>query len=288
MTTPYDRPAPSPTAPTAPNVPAVPAVPAGTPGPARRRPGPTFVPAVRYADDHAADYDRWFAKPGITAATVDTLATLAGEGRVLELGVGTGRVALPLARRGFDVHGVEASEAMAARLRTKPGADGVRVTLGDFAEVPVKGPFSLIFAAGGTLFELPSREDLQRCLTAAADRLEPAGVLVLDAHVPEALAVAAASGVPEVVSETDEHLILCHRGIDPSTATYQSHYLIHEADRTRHLRVRFHYASPGELDLMADRAGLRLRTRLGSWAGGPFTRDSTYHVSVYERHEERH
>ncbi|MFG2670599.1 class I SAM-dependent DNA methyltransferase [Streptomyces sp. NPDC048445] len=239
--------------------------------------------AARYAEDHAADYDRWFAKPGITEATVDTLAKLAGEGPVLELGMGTGRVALPLARRGFDVHGVEASEAMAARLRAKPGGDDVRLTLGDFAEVPVEGVFSLILVVGGTLFELASREDLQRCLTAVADHLEPAGVFVLDAHVPEALAVAAASGVPEVVSETDEHLILCHRRIDPSTATYRSHYLVHEADRTHHLRVRFHYASPGELDLMAERAGLRLRTRLGSWGGGPFTRDSTYHVSVYER-----
>ncbi|MFJ7254329.1 class I SAM-dependent DNA methyltransferase [Streptomyces sp. NPDC098085] len=236
-----------------------------------------------YADVHAADYDRWFAKPGITGATVEALADLAGDGPVLELGIGTGRVALPLAARGFDVHGVEASEAMAARLRSKPGGDRIRVTLGDFAEVPVEGTFSLIHVVGGTFFELACREDLQRCLTAAAGHLEPAGAFVLDAHLPEALAVAAASGVPEVVSETDEHLILCHRRIDPSTQTYQSHYLIHEADRTRHLRVRFHYASPGELDLMAERAGLRLRRRRGSWTGRPFTRDSTYHVSVYER-----
>ncbi|MFD3791820.1 hypothetical protein [Streptomyces cyaneofuscatus] len=99
---------------------------------------------------------------------------------------------------------------MAARLRAKPGGDLVRMPLGDFAEVPVEGVFSLILVVGGTLFELASREDLQSCLTAVADHLEPAGVLVLDAHVPEALAVAAISGVREVVSETDEHLILCH------------------------------------------------------------------------------
>ncbi|WP_329179226.1 class I SAM-dependent DNA methyltransferase [Streptomyces sp. NBC_01477] len=237
---------------------------------------------VHYADTHAADYDRWFGKPGVTGATVDTLAALAGTGPVLELGIGTGRVALPLTGRGFDVHGVEASEAMAARLRSKPGGERVRVTPGDFAEVPAAGMFSLLYCVGGTFFELPGREAQQRCLTAAAARLAPGGVFVLDAHVPEALAVAAASGVPEVVSETDEHLILCHRSIDPSTSTYQSHYLIHEADRTRHLRVRFHYVSPGELDLMAERAGLRPRQRLGSWAGEAFSRSSTYHVSVYE------
>ncbi|MER5618636.1 class I SAM-dependent methyltransferase [Streptomyces sp. NPDC002215] len=236
-----------------------------------------------YADVHAADYDRWFAKPGITGATVEALADLAGKGSVLELGIGTGRVALPLAARGFDVHGVEASEAMVARLRSKPGGDRIRVALGDFAEVPVNGTFSLIHVVGGTFFELARHEDQQRCLAAVSNHLEPAGTFVLDAHVPEALAVAAASGVPEVVSETDEHLILCHRRIDPSTQTYLSHYLIHEADRTHHLRVRFHYTSPGELDLMAERAGLRLRRRLGSWDGRPFTRDSIYHVSVYER-----
>lgn len=260
-----------------------PGPPVGVPSRPKDSSDRTTAPAGQYAGDHAADYDRWFAKPGITAATVDTLTELAGEGRVLELGVGTGRIALPLARQGFEVHGVEASAAMAARLRAKPGGDDVHVTLGDFADVPVEGTFSLILVVGGTLFELASHEALQRCLIAVADRLTPSGAFVLDAHVPEALAVAAASGVPEVISETDEHLILCHRRIDPSASTYQSHYLVHEGDRTRHLRVRFHYASPRELDLMAERAGLRLRTRLGSWTGGPFTRTSTYHVSVYER-----
>ncbi|MEU2869701.1 class I SAM-dependent methyltransferase [Streptomyces olivoreticuli] len=248
----------------------------GRPAPAACGPG--------YADAHAADYDRWFSKPGITGATVDTLASLAGDAPVLELGVGTGRIALPLAERGLDVHGVEASHAMVRRLREKPGGTRITVTMGDFADVPLTGTFSLVYAAGGTFFELADREAKQRCLAAVADRLAPGGALVLDAHVPEALAVAAASGVPEVVSETDEHLVLCHRRIDPSTQTYRSHYVIHETDRTRHLRIHFHYASPGELDLMAERAGLRLIRRQGTWAGAPFTKDSTYHVSVYGPH----
>ncbi|MYS81524.1 class I SAM-dependent DNA methyltransferase [Embleya scabrispora] len=236
-----------------------------------------------YADAHAADYDRWFGKPGITGATVDALAGLAGSGPVLELGIGTGRVALPLARRGLRVHGIDASEAMVRHLRGKPGGSEIPITMGDFAEVGAPGPFSLIYLAGGTFFELPDSRAKQRCLAAAQARLQhPGGVFVFDAHLPEALAVAAASGVPEVVAETDEHLILCHRRIDASTQTYHSHYLIHESDRTRHLRVAFHYASPGELDLLARRSGLRLKQRLGSWAGAPFTRDSTYHVSVYE------
>ncbi|MFF7249711.1 class I SAM-dependent DNA methyltransferase [Embleya sp. NPDC008237] len=236
-----------------------------------------------YADTHAADYDRWFGKPGITGATVQALADLAGSGPVLELGIGTGRIALPLAERGLRVHGIDASEAMIRHLRGKPGGAEITVTTGDFVHVAAPGPFSLIYLAGGTFFELPDSRAQQRCLAAARDRLQqPHGVFVFDAHLPEALAVAAASGIPEVVAGTDEHLILCHRRIDPSTQTYHSHYLIHEADRTRHLRVSFHYASPGELDLLAHRAGLRLKQRLGSWAGAPFTRDSTYHVSVYE------
>lgn len=274
MSTFHDHPAPASTAATgsAPDN-------AGDPGNAPAQPP---APSPGYADIHADDYDRWFGKPGITEATVDTLTSLAGDGPVLELGIGTGRVALPLAARGLDVHGVEASAAMVARLRSKPGGDRVHVTLGDFADLPVADTYSLVHVVGGTFFELAGRDAQQRCLTAVATHLEPTGVFVLDAHLPEALAVAAASGVPEVVSETDEHLILCHRRIDRSTQTYQSHYLIHEEDRTRHLRVRFRYASPGELDLMAERAGLRLRQRLGSWRGGPLAPDSTYHVSVYE------
>ncbi|WP_406299944.1 class I SAM-dependent methyltransferase [Embleya sp. NBC_00888] len=245
------------------------------------QPAPT---TAHYADIHAADYDRWFGKPGITGATVDALAELAavaGPGPVLELGIGTGRVALPLAERGLRVHGIDASEAMIRHLRGKPGGAEIPVTVGDFADVPTSGSFSLIYLAGGTFFELPDSRTMQRCLTAARARLRPGGLLAFDAHLPEALAVAAASGIPEVVVETDELLILCHRRIDPSTQTYHSHYLVHEADRTRHLRVSFHYASPGELDLLAQRSGLRLKQRLGSWAGAPFTRDSTYHVCVY-------
>ncbi|MEV5378254.1 methyltransferase domain-containing protein [Streptomyces nondiastaticus] len=236
-----------------------------------------------YADRNAADYDRWFSKPGVTGATVNTLARLAGAGPVLELGIGTGRVALPLAGRGLDVHGIERSGAMIRQLRAKPGGDRIAITQGDFADVPVPVPgrFSLVYAAGGTFLELPDREAKQRCLAAVAARLAPGGVFAVDAHVPEALAVAAASGVPETVSATDDHLILCHRLIDPSTQTYHSHYLVHEAHRTHHFRVRFHYVSPGELDLLAEQAGLRLVRRQGGWEDAPFTRTSTYHVSVY-------
>ncbi|MEU6236005.1 class I SAM-dependent methyltransferase [Kitasatospora sp. NPDC047058] len=258
--------------------------------PGRRRPVPaaatpaTTTPAgPGYARRHAADYDRWFAESAATPATVATLACLAGPGPVLELGVGTGRIALPLARTGLDVHGIEASEAMLRQLRAKPGGTELPVVLGDFADVPVAGRFTLVYAAGGSFCELPDRDAQQRCLAGVAARLTPGGLLALDAHVPEALAVAAASGVPEVVSESDDHLVLCHRRIDHATQSCRSHYLVHEGGRTHHVRVRSRYASPGELDLMAEAAGLRLMARHGSWDKAPFTGDSTSHVSVYTR-----
>lgn len=159
------------------------------PDPARPSPG--------YAADIPDDYDRWFGKPGITGATVDALAALAGRGPVLELGVGTGRVALPLRARGLAVHGVEGSEAMLRRLRAKPGGEGIPVTVGDFAEVPVDGNFSLVYLAGGTFAELPDQAAQVRCFRNAAARLAPGGLFVLDAHVPEALAAAGTEIVAE-------------------------------------------------------------------------------------------
>ncbi len=237
-------------------------------------------PRPGYATEFADDYDRWFAKPGVTGATVEALAALAGPGPVLELGIGTGRVALPLRELGIEVHGVDGSEAMLRRLHAKPGGTAIPVTIGDFADVPVGGSFSLVYLVGGTFAELPDQADQVRCFANAAARLMPGGLLVLDAHLPEALA--AATG-PEIVAEGRDHLVLCYRRLDPSAQRYRSHYVIHEDGRTRHLRFEFRYASHGELDLMAGQAGLRLKERWGSWTGAPFTRDSSYHVSVYER-----
>ncbi|WP_327174503.1 class I SAM-dependent methyltransferase [Streptomyces sp. NBC_01335] len=237
-----------------------------------------------YAAEFAGDYDRWFGKPNISASTVDALddlAALAGAGRpVLELGIGTGRIALPLRARGIDVHGIDGSPAMVRQLREKPGGTEVPVTLGDFSEVPVTGEFGVVYLAAGTFFELPDQEAQSRCFEKVVPRLAPGGLFVFDAHVPEQLA-AHAQGA-EVVSEGEDHLVLCYRRIDASAQRYRSHYVIHEAGSTRHLRVEFRYAAHGELDLMAGRAGLRLKERWGSWAGAPFTRDSAYHVSVYE------
>ncbi|MCM2392530.1 class I SAM-dependent DNA methyltransferase [Streptomyces albipurpureus] len=239
---------------------------------------PAFHPG--YAAEFAEDYDRWFGKRRSSGATVSALAALAGEGPVLELGIGTGRIALPLRERGIDVHGIDGSEAMVRRLREKPGGASVPVTVGDFAEVSVTGTYSLVFLAGGTFFELPDQASQARCFARVAARLAPAGVFVFDSHLPEALA--AATG-PQVVMEGEDHLVLCYRQLDPSVQRYRSHYVIHADGRTRHMHVDFRYAGCGELDLMAERAGLRIKERWGDWSGAPFSQESTYHVSVYER-----
>ncbi len=238
-----------------------------------------------YAAHFAASYDAWFGKPSVTGPTVDLLASLARRGAdaapVLELGVGTGRVALPLRARGIEVHGVDASQEMVAQLRAKPGGTEVPVTIGDFTNVPVDGVFSMIYLVGGTFAELPSQQQQADCFAAAARHLAPGSLFVLDAHVPEALALAAERG-PQVMDGADGGLVVCHRTVHPSEQRYASDYVITSEGRSHHLRVEFRYTGPGELDLMAAAAGLRLRERWGTWSGDRFSRTSTYHVSVYE------
>src|SRR5919201_835972 len=141
--------------------------------------------ADTYGERIAADYDARLPGRLDTAACVELLAALAGPGPVLELGVGTGRVALPLAARGLRVHGVDASEAMVARLRAKPGGEAVEVTIGDLAQVPAEGPFTLVFVVFNTLFCLLTQEDQVRCFARVAERLAPGGAFVVEAFVPD-------------------------------------------------------------------------------------------------------
>lgn len=234
-----------------------------------------------YSNVFADHYDTWFGMSSETADTVELLARLAGSGPVLELGIGTGRIALPLRARGVDMTGIDASEAMVAQLRNKPGGQHIPVTIGDFSHVPVEGSFSLIYLAAGTFFELPSQETQLQCFTNAADKLAPNGLFVFDANLPETLfATQSANG--QLLATDGDQLIVRYRQLDPTAQRYTSHYVIIDDGTTRHLKVSFRYAGPGELDLMAHLAGLRLKERLGTWSGAPFTRSSAYHVSVYE------
>ena len=232
-----------------------------------------------YADTVADLYDTWFGAMLEAAPAAERLSELAGSGPALELGIGTGRVALPLAERGIEIHGIDGSAAMVEQLRAKPGGDRIPVTLGDFSEAAAGGPFALVFAVAGTFFELQSQDGQIRGFQNAARHLRPGGLFALDALVPN---VGSNNEDMRVIPGDDERLMLRFRQFDTAQQRYSSYYLIFEDQSVRQVRVSFRYAWPSELDLMARLAGMRLRDRWSSWDGKPFTASSKTHVSVYE------
>jgi SAM-dependent methyltransferase len=238
---------------------------------------------VTYADARADVYDDWFGGYLGTAPVVERLAELAriaGPGPALELGIGTGRVALPLAEHGIEVHGIDYSEAMVAQLRAKPGGEAIPVTIGDFSARPPAGPFAVVFVVAGTFFELPSQDAQVRCFENVARRLQPGGLFVLDALVP---GVSRGSDRDvRVIPTHADRLVVRFRQFEPAEQRYSSSYLVVEGGVAEHIKIDFRYAWPSELDLMARVAGLRLKERSGSWKGEPFTASSTMHVSIYE------
>lgn len=234
-----------------------------------------------YAERFAEQYDDWFGFAAPTTDTVELLRGLTGPEPVLELGIGTGRVALPLSAHGVQVQGVDASREMAARLRAQPGGDRIVVTVGDFGEVPVDGSFSLVYVVAGTFFELRTQEAQLGCFVNAARRLAAGGTFVLDALLPEALS-SPELGNGRVVPTANGDLVVLYRRVARATQHYHSHYVVTTDTSVCHVHVPFRYAGAGELDLMARIAGLRLRHRYGSWAATPFDDRCLYHVSVYE------
>lgn len=238
--------------------------------------------AATYGDHIAEIYDELYAGMFDEEAQVALLAELAGAGRALELGIGTGRLAIPLAERGIAVHGVDASAAMVARLRAKPGGEAIPVVIGDFADVPVEGRFALIYIVFNTFFALLTQEDQVRCFQNVATHLDDAGVFLIEAFVPDPTRFVrdqnvqtSRVGIGRVVIDATRHDPVFQR-------VFTQHIHITETG-IRLYPVHLRYAWPSELDLMARLAGLRLRARWGGWRGEPFTAASTTHVSVYER-----
>jgi SAM-dependent methyltransferase len=241
-----------------------------------------------YGDRFADVYDDWYHDVSDVEATVERVAALAAarDGRVLELGAGSGRLAVPLAERGLEVWAVDASSAMLARLRSKRGGHRVRAVLDDMAELrsgdlPRDG-VGVVLCAFNTLFNLTDTESQRRCLRRVAELLIPDGRLVLEAFVPppddpEQGAVGAVE--PRHIG-LDEVVLTVSR-LDPAARTVTGqHVQITEAG----VRLRpwvLHYASPEELDDLAASAGLRLVERHGGWRGEPFGADSDTHVSLY-------
>jgi SAM-dependent methyltransferase len=236
-----------------------------------------------FGEEIAATYDdpsdEMFA-----AATVDAtagfLAGLAGDGRALELAIGTGRIAVPLARRGVPVHGIDMSRAMVARMRAKPGGDAIGVTIGDVAATRVEGTFSLAYLVFNTIMNLTTQDAQVACFQNAAAHLVPGGCFVIEVGVPDLRRLPPGQDMrPFHASPTR----WAFDRYDVVTQQMSSNYIEVVDGRGRYRSIPFRYVWPAELDLMARLAGLRLRERWAGWAREPFTSESGSHVSVWEK-----
>lgn len=237
--------------------------------------------AATYGDRIADVYDEFY-KPANVGACVELLAELAAGGRALELGIGTGTFALPLAAAGCAVHGIESSQAMLDQLRAKPGGAELPVTIGDFADVAVAGTFSLVFVISNTFYMLTSQEEQIRCFKNVAAHLDESGAFVVHAFVPDTAKFA-----------DGEHVRASLPDLDSVRLDVSIHDAVNQVLDFRHLRLteegirmypgRLRYVWPSELDLMAQLAGLKLRARWADWQRSPFTAQSRAHVSVYAR-----
>jgi SAM-dependent methyltransferase len=239
-----------------------------------------YDPRYTFREDTAAIYDDH--PRGDEADTVELLAGLAGDGPVLELAIGTGRIAVPLAARGVRVDGIDFSEPMVERLRAKPGGAALRVTIGDFADVPVEGTYRLVYLVYNTLFNLLTQDDQVRCFANVAAHLAPGGAFVVEAFTPGYL-YALRDGQYVDAERIEPRSVTFDVGRhDPVTQTLDETHVTLTPDGIRLGPIVTRYAWPSELDLMARLAGMRLRARYGGWRGEPFTGDSRRHVSVWE------
>jgi SAM-dependent methyltransferase len=241
------------------------------------------VPKVYFDERVAERYDASSAEmfdPVVVDAAVSFLADLAGEGGALELGIGTGRIALPLSQRGVRVHGIDLSPAMVARLRAKPGADDIGVTIGDFATTRAGGTFALAYLVYNTIENLTTQDEQVECFRNVAAHLEPGGCFVIEVEVPGLQRLPPGETVRAfIVSPTrldfDEYDIAAQGLVSHHYRVVDGHLEVFSAP--------FRYVWPSELDLMARLAGMTLRERWSGWKREPFTSDSTTHVSVWEK-----
>ncbi len=231
-----------------------------------------------YGDQIAEVYDRYYGS--YEPAAVIALKQLAGGGRVLELGIGTGRVALPLREAGVAVSGIDASEAMVRQLRSKPGGSAIPVIIGDFADVEVDGQFALIFVVFNTFFNLLAQADQVRCFRNVAAHLAPNGVFVLEAFVPDLGRFRGGQDV-RLVTQTENEVRFDVSQVDFVRQLVTATHVALNAGGPRFCPLKLRYAWPSELDLMAQLAGLGLRERWGSWDQKPFTNASGGHISIY-------
>lgn len=236
-----------------------------------------------YGERIAAVYDNFYS--GWEEESIDLLRELASGGRVLELGVGTGRIALPLAERGLEVVGIDASQAMIEKLRAKPGGDEIRVVQGSFAEMPAeldRERFDLIFVVFNTFFALLTQEEQVQCFRNVENHLTEEGHLLIEAFVPDLTRFEDGQAV-RLIHLSQHAARLDVAQLDPVGQQISSQHVVLTEDGIQLYPVKLRYAWPAELDLMAELAGLRLQHRWSSWQKDPFTEESGKHISVYEK-----
>jgi SAM-dependent methyltransferase len=218
--------------------------------------------------------------PGAVEPVVELLADLAEQGRALEFGIGTGRIALPLAGRGVPVVGIDNSEAMVARLRAKPGGDDIDVTIGDFATTRGDGEFSLVYLVFNTIFNLVTQDEQVACFQNAAAHLRSGGRFVIETGVPELQSLPLGQTIIPFRADPEGISVDVY---DVVTQRFSSQHYVFTEDGVQAYPVELRYAWPSELDLMARLAGLTLQNRWAGWLREPFTSLSRAHVSVYEK-----
>ena len=238
-----------------------------------------------FGEDVAERFDERYADladASVVDPIVDLLAELADGGAALELGIGTGRIALPLAERGVPVHGIELSEAMVAKLRDKPAGDAIDVTIGDFSTATVEGSFAVAYLVANTIMNVTTQEGQIAVFRNVAAQLDPGGRFVIEVLVP-GLRRLPPGDTHQVFAASEAHF-----GVDEYDIANQgltSHHFWVSDDRIERVSIPFRYVWPAELDLMAQLAGMRRRERWGGWRREPFTSESDRHVSVWEKPE---
>ncbi len=235
-----------------------------------------------FGELNAERYDEIYeeAMTAETRDSVETLAELAGDGKVLELAIGTGRVALPLAARGLAVHGIEASEAMVAKLREKPGGSAIPVVIGDMAEARADGPFDLVYLVFNTIFNLTTQEAQVRCFQNAARHLSENGLFVIETVVPDFSEYVDGQRMKGSWAKMDSaRFEIAIQDAVAQTVAFQR--IVISEDGIQMVPHFMRYAWPAELDLMAQLAGLERRERWAWWDRSPFTAGSKSHVTVY-------
>ena len=241
------------------------------------------MPANYFDERIASSYEaKWpeLFDPAVVDPAVDFLAEQAGAGPALELGIGTGRLAIPLRRRGVAVHGIELSPAMVAQLRAKPGAGDIGVTIGDFATIRTDGTFRLAYLVRNTITNLTSQDEQVACFANVAAQLEPGGCFVIELYVPELRRLPPGETI-HAFAVTPTHLGFEEYDVATQVAVSHHYWVVDGRLETR--SVPFRYVWPSELDLMARLAGMTLRGRWSDWSCAPFTGASTSHVSVWEK-----